>query len=350
MSIRQELAYLKNQKNINLRFCRGFAENGRNKDGSGKTIPCNYGQIAQDAALTTSPNITFPVELLSYWDPNAIKVLTAKRAATEIFDEVKKGKFADQRIFFKQIEETGGTKPYSDFSQSGMASVNYNFPGRDNYRFQTHIVVGDLENEMAGEAKVPLVGDKQRAATTSIAIDANKFYLFGVKGREIYGILNDPNLNASIAPATVNTNQTKWVNKTTQQRYEDILLLFQELVDQLGGLIDQTYPIKLCVSPSVNVMLGKSTDFNISVKKMLNEFFSNLTIVTVPELDSGTENTIFMIAPEVQGQVTGECVAPEKFRNYQPYRKISSFEQKVAGSTAGAVIYRPAAVATMVGV
>lgn len=353
MSCKQELAYLKTQKDINLNFCRGFIENGKNMDGNGNVIPSNYAQIvsqiAMDTALTTAPNITLPIEFLSYWDPSAIKVLTAKRAATEIFDEVKKGSFASQRINFRQVEDTGGTKPYSDFSHSGMSSVNYNFPGRDVYRFQTHLVVGDLETEMSGEAKINLLSDKQRACTNAIAIDANKFYLLGVAGYEIYGILNSPDLNASLSPIAVNT-KTKWADKNTQQRYEDILYLFEELVTQLGGLIDQKTPLKLCVSPAVNVMLGKATDFNISVRKMLADFFENLSIVIVPELHTQTEETLFMIAPEVQGQVTGECVAPEKFRNYQPFRELSSYKQKLASATAGAIIYNPAAIATMVGV
>lgn len=348
--VKQELNYLKKQKDIHLNGCLGFIENGTNRDGSGKVIPNNYAQILMDAALTTSANITVPVQLLSYWDPKAITVLTSKRSATEIFPEVKKGKFSDQQIYFRQLEHTGGTKPYSDFSDSGMASVNYNFPLRDVYRFQSHIIVGDLEAEMSGEAKINLVADKQRAAANAIAIDANKFYLYGVAGMDIFGILNDPGLLPAIAPLTVNTDKTKWADKTTQQRYNDILALFSELVTQLGGLVDQNSNITLAVSPAINVDLGTATDFNVSVMDMLNKFFSNLKIVIVPELQAeDDEQTMFMLVDEVMGQRTGECIAPEKFRNYQPYRHLSSLSQKVASATAGAVVYNPAAIATMTG-
>lgn len=349
MSVQQELSYLKKQKNINLNFCRGFIEDGTNRDANGSLIANNFRQIAMDAALTTSPNITVPVQLLSYWEPKAIKVLTAKRSATDIFPEVKKGKFSDQKIFFKQLEEVGSTKPYSDFSNSGRADINYNFPSRDNYRFQDFITIGDLENEMLSEAKISLVSDKQMSAATAIAIDTNKYYLFGVSGREIFGILNDPDALPAIAPLTVNTNQTKWANKTTQQRYNDVLELFKELSGNLGGLVNQNSNITLAISPTLNVMLGAATDFNVSVLDMLNKFFQHLRLVIVPELESSTSQTMMMIVDEVMGQRTGECVSSEKFRTYQPYRKHSSLSQKLAGATSGAVIYNHAAVAIMEG-
>ena len=348
MSITQELNYLKQHKDIHLNYCRNFIENGTNKDGMGKIIPNNYTQIAMDTALTTNPGVALPVQLLSYWDTTAIKVLTAKRSAVEIFPEVKKGNFASARIEFRQMEDVGSTKPYSDFSHSGMSSVNYNFPFRENYRFQTHIIVGDLEAEMSGEAKINLIADKQRSATNAIAIDANKFFLFGVAGRKIYGILNEPNLLPAITPIVVNS-KTKWTDKTTQQRYNDVLTLFSELSTQLGGLIDQTSPITLAVSPAINVMLGSATDYNVSVMDMLNKFFTQLKIVIVPELEQEDEQTMMMIAPEVMGQRTGECISPEKFRTYQPYRQISSLSQKVASATAGFVLYNPTGIATMTG-
>lgn len=348
MAIRQELNYLAEQKNIHLTGVKGFIENGSNKDGNGKTIPNNYAQIAMDAALVTAPNIHVPVQLLSYWDPKAIDVLTAKRSASEIFPEVRKGSFASQQIFFHQRENTGNTKPYSDFSESGMASVNYNFPSRGVYRMQTHIVLGDLESEMSGEAKINLLADKQRAAATAIAIDSNKYFLFGIAGRNIYGILNDPDLLPSIPPVTVD-GKIKWADKTTQQRYNDVLALFGELATQLQGLADQESPITLAVSPSMNVMLGAATDFNVSVMDMLNKFFKRLKIVVVPELENAGTQTMFMVVDEVMGQRTGELLVPEKFRNYPVFRFHSSISQKVAAATAGAVVYNPAAIATMTG-
>lgn len=195
----RELAFLANDHDIHI-SARGFIEDGKNFDANGALIPSNYGIIARDSALVTQPNASVPVALLSYWDPKAIEVLTTKRAATEIFPEAKKGNFASQQINFRMDEITGDVAPYSDFGQSGETSTNYNWPFREVYRFQTLINVGDLEAEMSGEAKISLVADKQRAAATNIAIAHNKFYLYGVEGKQIFGILNDPSLLSAIVP------------------------------------------------------------------------------------------------------------------------------------------------------
>ncbi len=299
----------------------------------------------------TQANASVPAALLSYWDPKAIDVLTTKRAATEIFPEVKKGNFASQQINFRIEEITGDVAPYSDFGQSGETSANYNWPFREVYRFQTLINVGDLEAEMSGEARINLVADKQRAAATNIAIAQNKFYLYGVEGKQIFGIMNDPSLLSAIAPEEGASEETSWESKTTAEIYADIVALFTELVTQMGGNVDQTTPLTLAVSPSCNVQLGKATDYNVSVLDMLKKYFTALKIVIIPELaDDAGDMTIYMKADNVMGQKTGECVAPEKFRSYPVFKSLSSIQQKVAAATAGAILYRPAAVATMTGV
>ena len=110
-----------------------------------------------------------------------------------------------------------------------------------------------------------LASAKQRAAATVLDIDGNKFALLGVAGKEVYGILNDPNLPAAITAAAVGTgDSTKWEDKTTVQIYNDILALFSELVAQSAGLIDQNTPLRLCLSPGMSVKLGAATGLNCS--------------------------------------------------------------------------------------
>lgn len=174
---------------------------------------------------------------------------------------------------------------------------------RVQYVFQTSITYGDFEVDMSSTAKVNLAASKQRAAANVIDIDQNRFYLLGVAGKEIYGILNDPNLPAAItAGATGTGGSTKWADKTTVQIYNDVLALFAQLSEQSSGLIDKDTPLKLCLSPELAVRLGAATDFNVSVLDMLKRYFTRIDIVTVPELHSMTAGeTMFLIAPEVNG-------------------------------------------------
>ena len=313
--------------------------------------PENRARIAEDAALVTTPNTTVPAELLAYIDPMVIEIMTAPRRAREIFGEEKKGDWTTPYAKWRVDEMTGRTEPYSDYANGTTSGVNSEWQTRPQYIFQTSITYGDLEVAMSSAAKVNLAASKQRAAANVIDIDQNRFYLLGVAGKEIYGILNDPNLpDAITAGATGTGSSTKWADKTTTQIYNDILALFAELSRQSSGLIDRDTPLKLCLSPEMAVRLGAATDFNVSVLDMLTRYFSNISIVTVPELHSMTAGeTVFLIAPEVNGQKSGLLAFGEKIRALRVIPDMSSFRQKYVGTTYGGIVLMPFAFAQMTG-
>ena len=313
--------------------------------------PENRARIAEDAALVTTPNTTVPAELLAYIDPMVIEIMTAPRRAREIFGEEKKGDWTTPYAKWRADEMTGRTEPYSDYANGTTSGVNSEWQTRPQYIFQTSITYGDLEVAMSSAAKVNLAASKQRAAANVIDIDQNRFYLLGVAGKEIYGILNDPNLpDAITAGATGTGSSTKWADKTTTQIYNDILALFAELSSQSSGLIDRDTPLKLCLSPEMAVRLGAATDFNVSVLDMLTRYFSNISIVTVPELHSMTAGeTVFLIAPEVNGQKSGLLAFGEKIRALRVIPDMSSFRQKYVGTTYGGIVLMPFAFAQMTG-
>ena len=313
--------------------------------------PGNRARITEDAALVTTPNTTVPAELLAYIDPMVIEIMTAPRRAREIFGEEKKGDWTTPYAKWRADEMTGRTEPYSDYANGTTSGVNSEWQTRPQYIFQTSITYGDLEVAMSSAAKVNLAASKQRAAANVIDIDQNRFYLLGVAGKEIYGILNDPNLpDAITAGATGTGSSTKWADKTTTQIYNDILALFAELSSQSSGLIDRDTPLKLCLSPEMAVRLGAATDFNVSVLDMLTRYFSNISIVTVPELHSMTAGeTVFLIAPEVNGQKSGLLAFGEKIRALRVIPDMSSFRQKYVGTTYGGIVLMPFAFAQMTG-
>lgn len=311
----------------------------------------NRARIAQDAALITTPNTTVPAELLAYIDPMVIEILTAPRRAREIFGEEKKGDWTTPYMKWRVDEMTGKTEPYSDYANGTTSGVNSEWQTRVQYVFQTSITYGDFEVDMSSTAKVNLAASKQRAAANVIDIDQNRFYLLGVAGKEIYGILNDPNLPAAItAGATGTGGSTKWADKTTVQIYNDVLALFAQLSEQSSGLIDKDTPLKLCLSPELAVRLGAATDFNVSVLDMLKRYFTRIDIVTVPELHSMTVGeTMFLIAPEVNGQRSGTLAFGEKMRAGRVVPDLSSFRQKFVGTTYGGIVLMPFAFAQMTG-
>lgn len=313
--------------------------------------PENKARIAQDAALVTTPNTTVPAELLAYIDPMVIEIMTAPRRAREIFGEEKKGDWTTPYAKWRVDEMTGRTEPYSDYANATTSGINSEWQTRPQYVFQTTITYGDLEVAMSSVAKVNLAASKQRAAANVIDIDQNRFYLLGVADKEIYGILNDPNLPDAITAAPSGTgSSTKWADKTTTQIYNDILALFAELSSQSNGLIDRDTPLKLCLSPEMAVRLGAATDFNVSVLDMLTRYFSSISIVTVPELHSMTAGeTVFLIAPEVNGQKSGVLAFGDKMIAGRVVPDLSSLRQKFVGTTYGGIVLMPFAFAQMTG-
>ena len=311
-------------------------------------------RIAADAAvlsLATTPNSSVPVELLAYVDARVVEIMTAPRRAREIFYESRKGDWTTPYAKWRTDEAVGRSRPYSDFAQSGVSDVNSQWRARQQYLFQTTIEYGDLETAMTGAARIDLSAAKQRAAATVLDIDANNFYLLGVRGREIYGILNDPDLPAAIAPAPAGSgNSPLWSDKSTVQRYNDVLALFGQLTSQSGGLIDRNTPLVFALSPEVEVMLGAATDFNVSVVDMLVKYFADLRIVALPELSSpAAGETMMLIAPEVAGMPSGDLGFGEKIRAGRLVAELSSLKQKYVSSTYGGIVLMPFAFAQMIG-
>lgn len=307
------------------------------------------GIMAMDAALQTAPNAGVPVELTAYFDNRGIEIVTAKRAATEIFNEVRFGDRTTPYAKFRQIEKTGFTQPYSDYADNGKADVNYNFPSRENYLYETTIAYGDLETAIASRAKVNLVADKQRAAATTIAIDTNKFYFNGVAGLNNYGILNQPNLPSAIVAATVG-GQTVWSAKSGTDIYNDIVALYSDMASRAEGQIDKMSKFRLVVGPTSDAELNKLNAFGTeTVAALIKRNFPNLEIVVAPEYDDATKK-IQLIAVEVGGMPTGECAYSEKLIAGRLVPGLSHYRQKFMAGVYGAVVYRPVFVSTMTGI
>lgn len=314
-------------------------------------------QMVRDGAPPyTTPNTTLPLVFRTVVDPVVIEILTAPKKATEIFAEEQHGSWTDDVSTTKTEELVGETEPYTDFSDTPTSDVNYNWAPITAYYYQSYIKIGDREQALSARASIDLVSAKQRAVAEKFAQDSNRFYLRGVGGMPIYGILNSPDLPDSISPSTVpdpaggGGTVTRWQDKSTLQIYNDILLLFSQLATRSAGYIDSSTPLRLVVSPGLNVRLGTANDYGNSVMKMLNDYFSSLTVVTIPEQSNpGTGEIVMLTAPEVGGQQTASLLFPEKLRSFEPFRRHTTWEEKFMGGTWGSVIKNPFAIAIMEG-
>ena len=306
--------------------------------------------MVQDAAVL-DPNATVPAYMRTYANPRVIEVLTAERAYRKIAPEVKNGDFSTAFTQFRALEFTGETTPYGDYDGNGVSGVNTAFPVREQYRFQTTINVGDLEQQMNAEAKIDLFAEKQKSAAINIDIAFNKYALYGVAGKAVYGLLNDPSLNAAITPISQG-GVTAWSGKTATQQMADLSKLVGQLYTQAGGHIDDSTRTKLLVSPAILAEMNKVNDYGVTMKKMVADTFPNMEIVTVPEMYNSTlgTSTMMLLADEVMGQPVVEFGYTDKYYAHEIVRELSSWKQKVSAGTYGAIVQLPFAIATMTGI
>lgn len=329
-----------------------------------KVIHTDYAKaaqmIAQDAALTTAPNVGVPSAYVTYLDPEIMPILFAAQNATRIAPEERRGDWATQSMIFPLSEVTGDVTPYDDYTENVTTDVNFEFPERQNFIFQTAIRYGDREVDIASKAKIALAGEKQRAAAFTIANAHNKFYLYGVAGKRTYGLLNDPNLNATITPNSVTVGEetaTTWADKMSkdgsnfvQDVYADINKLWTELTKNNGGNIDANSRIILAISNTRSPMLNVPNQFGLTVRAMLMANFPNMEIVELPQLSTTAGEMLYMTIPSIQGFDTAINAYSEKMRLSRVEAHATYFSQKAIGGTFGAIIKRPSAVATMTGI
>lgn len=299
--------------------------------------------LAMDAqpGLTTVGNSGIPAWMLNYVDPQLIEVILQPTKAAEVFGEMKKGDWTTETATFMTVEPTGEVSSYGDYNNNGVSGVNVNFPQRQSYHYQVFTRWGEREVARAGEAKIDYVARVNEASVNALNRFQNKTYLFGVKGLQNYGVLNDPSLPASTAAAKT------WANSTGEEVYESIRKLFQTLLKQTGGKIDMNTPLLLVCSPTASVDLTKTNQYNVNVIDQLKKNFPNLRVETIPEYSAASGETVQLIVEELDGQRTLECGFTEKMRAHNMVLEASSIKQKKSQGTWGAIIYRPFCITSM---
>lgn len=311
-------------------------------------------RLAKDAKMSTAPATGVPSSVVTYLDPRIVTVLFAPTNATKLFPEVRVGTWADSWQTFPVEEITGGVTPYADASSAISSDVNYNFPSRQSFVFETTIQYGQREMDVAGKAGIQLASRKQLASASVLKRASNSFYLLGVKGLQVYGALNDPNLPATESPRAF-MGKTTWEEKATQADpttgiYGDIQHLIGTLIGRNAGLVDQNTRMVLAVAPSRFGYLTMSNTYGKTALSILLENYPNIEVIQLPELETQAGKMLYLTVPELDGENTAENSYSEKMRFSNIENRMSVTLQKAVGATWGCVIKRPNLIATMTGI
>src|ERR1700731_441170 len=335
-------------------------------------LPDGWGSdvsLAVDAQPTIqlTPSSGIPWIFTTTVDPTVYHILFAPNKAAVIFGEQRKGSWVDDTIAFPTVEAEGEVSSYGDGANNGMVSVNANWPMRQSYLFQVIKKYGEREVARAGAAKLNWIAEIDRSAATQLNKFSDLTYFFGSAGVQNYGLLNDPNLGASLTPiAKSEAGQgTLWFNATTgvfaspTEVYADIQFMVEQMVIQTAGLVDAESKMVLVVSPGAEVALASINSFGVNVHKMLKENFPNMRIETAVQYGKlstanpqgvSAGNFAQLIVEEIEGQDTGYMAFNEKMREFAVVRELSAWKQKAMSGTWGAIIRMPFAIVSMVGI
>ena len=304
-----------------------------------------------DTGLPTgviAANVSIPIELLTFFDPQIIEVLFAPRNATKLFKETVKGDWTTERRKYQLSEISGNVAPYGDYSENGEADLNVNWVAQDSFKLQTTIRYGDLETAKAGAAKVALIAGKQKSAAILLEIINNKIYFYGISGLDIYGILNHPLLPAALTPTTgASTSATGWADKTANEIFEDFIKIIGDLIEKSDGLITANDKFIAGISTSLMAYLNKTNKYGLSVLDLVKKNYPGLAFESVPEFHLTSGDYLYINPVEVLGQLVGECVSNQKLRTFQVIPGLSSYKQKAASANMGFSLYQPFAISRM---
>lgn len=309
-----------------------------------------YTEDAAQPGLLTQVNAGIPAFLANFIDPKFIEVLVQPMSATKIAPERGIGNWTTKTTQFPVVEHAGEVSSYGDYNNNGSAGVNVNWVPRQQYIFQSICKWGDHELEMNALAKIDYANQIRNSKALVFNKFFNKSYFFGISGLQNYGLLNDPNLSPAITPVTKTGGGTTWAKGAALEIYQDVQNMYAQLQKQMHGLVTLDSPLILALSPNVEVYLTTATQYNVQVRDLLRKAFPKLEIVVAPEYTTASGELAQLYVPDVMGQQTVETAFGDKMRAFPVFRDLSSFRQKFAAGTWGAILKQPVAVAQILGI
>lgn len=299
--------------------------------------------VLQDAALPQyTANGTASALITSFIDPSVIKAATSPLVVGDIFGEWQKGDWTTDTAVFTAIEPTGETSAYGDYSNDATSGINQTNPTRQAYHYQTHIMYGDKQIDVANLSAINYVAQVQSAGIHTLNRYQNRTYLFGVEGLKNYGLTNDPALQPSVPVSGAGAKDAIGI-------YNDIKNIVARVIKQTRGIVDATSEMVLLVSPSFAAEhLTKTNQYNNAVSDLLAKNYPNLKVRAIPEYDTAAGHIVQVVAKEINGTPVVMPAYTEKLRTHRIEERTSHRIQKMSQGSFGAVITYPVAIATSI--
>lgn len=314
----------------------------------------SYAMDSIQQPLTTQ-SITTPIQFLQNWLPGYVQIVTAAREADEIIGRATVGSWEDAQIVQQVIENTGSPVPYTDVGNVPLTDWNPTFVTRTVVRFEQGLRVGALEMAQSARMRVDTAGQKRYSAGEQMEIQRNAVAFYGYNSGNglTYGFLNDQNL-----PAYVNVPNGAWASATFLHIQQDLLTAIQALRTQSQGRIKPDRMALTLALPTNSIdYLSTTSDFGISVRDWLKQFYPMIRIVDAPQLNlaNAGANIFYLFADAVPDSGTDDQrtfiqVVPATFQLLGVQKLAKGYEEDYSNATAGTMCKRPYAVVRRSGI
>lgn len=298
----------------------------------------------------TVPSVGTPVQFAQFWLEKPIRILTRARTLDKVVGRTVVGTWEIEQIVATILSRMGQPSLYGDFTKAPLANWNVNFETRDNVRFEMGVQVGKLEEARASQMRLNSYAMKREAMAEAFSILENNVGWFGFRNtslnfpgtsKKVYGLLNDPNLEAAL-PIGV----ASWEGATMDAMCTDIQAMVTKAVKDLNGHYDpETDTATLALPIAAYTQLGKINTYGISVRDWMTKTYPKVRIVSCPELTgaiSAADAALFVVDKVADDTAVQQLLTSAmRLVGVQPQAK--GFYEVYSCSTAGSLVRYPLA-------
>lgn len=339
----------------------------------GSAMPIIAKDIAEADALVNTlkdsdtyqfniPSSGIPQPLTTIWTSRMIEMLYKTRTLNEIAGAWQQGAPGVTDIKIPVMQYSGVADVYSDLSMNGSTSLNFNWVSRQIAYFEQSIVYGELQQAQFGLIKIDYSNRLREATAEIIAQAQNDIGFQGYTGipstsqPHIFGILNEPNLNAAISlpndgviPGT-STSTTAWMGKDFNQIVRDFRLIIAQALSQAEGHATLKTKGKFGLPPSSFAALTTPNPISsVTVLQYMKEAYPNIEFVMIPNFEASmvttgttTNQTVGMLLfQHPNGEMPYDELFVTKWQGHRPVPMGSAINEKISYALGGALLKYP---------
>jgi hypothetical protein len=299
------------------------------------------------------PSSGVPNVLTTVWTTKFFKQIYQSTPFREMTTPDQQGMFGTTDVRYPLTAGSGVSKLYSDHSGLGDSSMNLNYIQRQTVTLERTLTYGDMQTAVMGMAKVDYVGTTREYMATLITLDQNNIGFRGYNGLRVFGLLNDPTLNA-VLPAGAG----QWmVSGTYATVISDIITTVQSVQTLGAGQVDTDQEFIIGLPPCVFGALLYQNSFGMNVRQYIESVYPKCRFIQVQNY-TGTGTPLGSVAPnfmqvifkEIAGQETALGVFTTLYNSHGVVRMLSSYNEKISYVVSGTVLTMPVGIATMSGI